>query len=130
MNFESQALVKYDANHTSLESMTSMVKVNMTICDKTHVITVDMTPELEFVVMAETDCENVREFIDALGKLSITDLSDKKASKVWEIFKNVRMSANCLVPAAVMDAAWMEAGMLSKNRAQSCGSKCILYPKD
>jgi hypothetical protein len=35
-----------------------------------------------------------------------------------------------LVPAAVMDAAWMEAGMLSKNRAQSCGSKCILYPKD
>jgi hypothetical protein len=110
--------------------MTSKVKVNMTVCGKAHVITVDMTPEMEFLVAAETDCENVREFIDALGKLSLTDLSDKKSSKVWEVFKNVRMSANCLVPAAVMDAAWMEAGMLSKNRAQSCGSKCILYPKD
>jgi hypothetical protein len=110
--------------------MTSKVEVNMTVCGKRHEITVKMTPDLEFVVMAETDCENVREFIDALGKLSLVDLSDKKASKVWEIFKNVRMSANCLVPAAVMDAAWMEAGMLSKNLAQSCGSKCILYPKD
>ena len=110
--------------------MTSRVKVDMTICGKQHFIEVEMTPELEFLVRAETDCDNVREFIDALGKLSLTDLSDKKASKVWEIFKNVRMSANCLVPAAVMDAAWMEAGMLSKNRAQSCGSKCIIYPKD
>jgi hypothetical protein len=110
--------------------MTSRVKVDMTICGKQHFIEVEMTPELEFLVRAETDCDNVREFIDALGKLSLVDLSDKKASKVWEIFKNVRMSANCLVPAAVMDAAWMEAGMLSKNRAQSCGSKCIIYPKD
>jgi hypothetical protein len=102
----------------------------MTICDKTHLIEVEMTPDMEFEVRAETDCENVREFIDALGRLNLTDISDKKASKVWDIFKNVRMSANCLVPAAVMDAAWMEAGMLSKNLAQSCGSKCILYPKD
>lgn len=110
--------------------MTSKVRVNMTICDKTHLIEVEMTPDMEFEVRAETDCENVREFIDALGRLNLTDISDKKASKVWDIFKNVRMSANCLVPAAVMDAAWMEAGMLSKNLAQSCGSKCILYPKD
>jgi hypothetical protein len=102
----------------------------MTICDKTHLIEVEMTPDMEFEVRAETDCENVREFIDALGRLNLTDISDKKASKVWDIFKNVRMSANCLVPAAVMDAAWMEAGMLSKNLVQSCGSKCILYPKD
>jgi len=110
--------------------MTSKVRVNMTVCDKTHLIEVEMTPDMEFEVRAETDCENVREFIDALGRLNFTDISDKKASKVWDIFRNVRMSANCLVPAAVMDAAWMEAGMLSKNLAQSCGSKCILYPKD
>lgn len=110
--------------------MTSKVRVNMTVCDKTHLIEVEMTPDMEFEVRAKTDCENVREFIDALGRLNLTDISDKKASKVWDIFRNVRMSANCLVPAAVMDAAWMEAGMLSKNLAQSCGSKCILYPKD
>ncbi len=110
--------------------MTSKVKVNMTVCGKAHLITVEMTEDMEFRVTAQTDCDNVREFIDALGNLSFADISDKKASKVWEIFKNVRMSANCLVPAAVMDAAWMEAGMLSKSRAQSCGSKCILYPKD
>jgi hypothetical protein len=110
--------------------MTSRVKVDMKVCGKEHLIEVEMTPELEFEVRAETDCVNVREFIDKLGRLSLTDISDKKSSKVWEVFKNVSMSANCLVPAGVMDAAWMEAGMLSKNLAQSCGSKCILYPKD
>jgi hypothetical protein len=110
--------------------MTSKVKVDMTICGKVHFIEVEMTPEMEFVVRGETDCPNVREFIDKLGRLSLTDLSDKKSSKVWEVFKNVSMSANCLVPAGVMDAAWMEAGMLSKSRAQSCGRKCIVYPSE
>ena len=110
--------------------MTSRVKVNMTVCDKTHYIEAEMSPEREFVVRAETNCNNVREFFDKLGTLTMTDLVEKKQSKVWETFMNCRMSPNCLVPAAVLDATWMEAGMLSKNRAQACGSKCIEYPKD
>ncbi len=110
--------------------MTSKVIVNMTVCAKTHIIEVETTPEMEYLVRAETDCDNVRQFIDMLGRLSIVDITDKKESKIWECFKNARMSANCLVPAAVVDAAWMEAGMLSKNRAQSCGSKCIIYPRE
>jgi hypothetical protein len=110
--------------------MTSRVKVNMTVCDKTHYIEAEMSPVGEFMVRAETNCNNVREFFDKLGTLTMTDLVEKKQSKVWETFMNCRMSPNCLVPAAVLDATWMEAGMLSKNRAQACGSKCIEYPKD
>ena len=66
-----------------VREMTSRVRVNMTVCDKTHLIEVEMTPDMEFAVRAETDCDHVREFIDALGLLSLTDISDKKASKVW-----------------------------------------------
>ncbi|MDD1756034.1 MAG: hypothetical protein LUQ39_04280 [Methanomassiliicoccales archaeon] len=110
--------------------MTSKVKVNMRVCDKTHLIEVEMSPEMEFTVRAETDCKNVREFIDKLGTLTMSDLTDKKEGRVWVCFRNVSMSPNCLVPAAVLDAAWMEAGMLSKNRAQACGFKSIEYPKD
>lgn len=110
--------------------MTSKVKVNMRVCDKTHLIEVEMTPDMEFKVRVETNCKNVREFFDKLGTLTMVDLTDKKQSRVWECFKNVSMSPNCLVPAAVLDAAWMEAGLLSKGRAQACGYKSIEYLQD
>jgi len=110
--------------------MTSKVKVNMTVCDKVHTIEVAQDASGNFIVKAETECDNVREFIDMLGALSITDLSDKMNSRIWECFKRARMSANCLVPAAVVDAGWMEAGMLSKSRALGCKSKSIEYVKE
>jgi hypothetical protein len=83
-----------------------------------------------FKVQAETDCKNVREFFDKLGTPSLSDLTNKKERKVWQCFNDSRMSPNCLVPAAVLDAAWMEAGLLSKTRAQACGSKSIEYIND
>jgi len=95
----------------------SRVKVNMTVCGKHTVIEVYQRDDGDFDVKAETDCDNVREFIDMLGTLSLVDLTDKKASKVWECFKKARMSSNCITPAAVMQAAWIEAGLLSKNLA-------------
>ncbi len=102
----------------------------MRVCGKTHFIKVEMSPEREFKTSVETDCVNVREFFEKLGTLTMSDLTDKKGSKVWGTFANCRMSPNCLVPAAVLDAAWMEAGLMSKNRAQACGSKSIEYVKD
>lgn len=110
--------------------MTSKVKVNMTICAKTHFIEVAQRDDGDFDIRAETDCDNVREFVDMLGTLTVVDLTDKMNSKIWECFKRARMSANCLVPAALVDAGWMELGMLSKSRALSCGSKSIEYIKE
>ena len=97
--------------------MASKVKVNMNVCGKHTTIEVSQRNDGDFDVKAETDCDNVREFIDMLGILSLVDLTDKKASKVWECFKNARMSSDCITPAAVMQAAWIEAGLLSKNLA-------------
>lgn len=110
--------------------MTSKVKVNMTICGMTHIIEVSPSDDGNYDVRAETECANVKEFVEMLGKISVVDLTDKMNSRIWECFKRARMSANCLVPAAVVDAGWMELGMLSKNRAASCGSKSIEYFKD
>jgi len=97
--------------------MASRVKVNMTICGKNTIIEVSQREDGDFEVKAETDCANVREFIDMLGALSIVDLTDKKASKFWDCFRQARMSSDCITPAAVMQAAWIEAGLLSKNLA-------------
>jgi len=107
--------------------MSSQVKVNMRVCGKVHLIEVVMLPDGNFEVKAETKCDNVKEFVEMIKTLSIVDLTDKANSKVWESVKHSRMSATCLVPAAVLCAAWMEAGLLSKNLAKAAGSNSVEF---
>jgi|YelNatPaOPRAMG01_1025707.scaffolds.fasta_scaffold69104_2 hypothetical protein len=110
-----------------VKSMTSKVKVNMSVCGKTTIIKVTQNEDGDFEIEAETDCDNVKEFIGLLGKLTLTDISDKPNSRIWECFKKAKMSSTCLTPAAVVNAAWLEAGMLSKNLALSKGKICVEY---
>lgn len=107
--------------------MTSRVKVKMTVCDREHIIEVSQRDDGDFDVKAVAQCDHVREFIEMLGPLSIVDLTDKKNSKVWECVKNSKMSSTCLTPAAVLNACWLEAGLLSKNLAKSRGSISVEY---
>ena len=97
--------------------ITAKVKVNMRLCGKTHHITVDSTEEGDFRCTIETDCINVKEFSQGVERLTIMDLTDKKASKIVNRYCDCGMSANCLVPAGVMSAGWMEAGMISRTLA-------------
>lgn len=107
--------------------MTSRVKVKMKVCDREHIIAVSQREDGDFDIMVETKCDHVREFVEMLGTLSIVDLTDKKNSKVWECVKNSKMSSTCLTPAAILNAGWLEAGLLSKNLAKSYGSISIEY---
>lgn len=97
--------------------MTAKVKVNMRLCGKTHHITVDRTEDGDFSCRIETDCVNVKEFSQGVERITIKDLTDKKSSKIVNRYCDCGMSANCLVPAGVISAGWMEAGMISRTLA-------------
>ncbi|MEM2944558.1 MAG: hypothetical protein QW087_07460 [Methanomassiliicoccales archaeon] len=105
----------------------SKVRVNMSVCGKSTVISVKQNDDGDFEIEVETDCNNVREFIEMLGRLTLTDIADKPNSRIWECFKKAKMSSTCLCPAGVINAAWLEAGMLSKNLALSKGKISIDY---
>jgi len=107
--------------------LVSRVKVNMRVCGKETMIEVKAIGDDEYEVTAETDCPNVRQLIDMLPILNIIDLTDKPNSRIWDCFKEARMSSNCLTPAAVLNAAWIEAGLLSKNLAKKNGYVSIEY---
>ncbi|MDW5562896.1 MAG: hypothetical protein SA339_06675 [Methanomassiliicoccus sp.] len=98
--------------------MTAKVKVNMRLCGKTHLITVDMAEDGNFNCRIETDCVNVKEFAEGLESISLTDLTDKANSGIISRYCNCRMSANCLAPAGLISAGWMEAGMISRTNAR------------
>ena len=105
-------------SRTERERMTSKVKVNMNLCGKTSIVEVTQTPEGTYKVQVTTACDNVKEFASGLEELTITDLIDKRNSKVFDRMRVTKMSANCLVPAGILSAAWLEAGMIAQSNAK------------
>jgi hypothetical protein len=90
----------------------------MRLCGKTHLITVNMLEDGTFSCKIATDCDNVKDFSEGLEKFTMTDLMDQGKSGIVDRYRNCRMSANCLAPAGVISAGWMEAGMISRSNAK------------
>ncbi len=107
--------------------MSSKVRVKNNVCNKTSIIEVSMNENCGFDVSIDSDCQNVQRFADFLPSLTMEDLSDKKNSAVIRTYQEQEMSANCLVPAGILTAAWMEAGMVSKNRFKAVERNCVEY---
>ncbi|MDR1690299.1 MAG: hypothetical protein LBR42_00460 [Candidatus Methanoplasma sp.] len=93
--------------------MPSTVIVNMNTCNKSHKITVSMRDDGDMDVDIKTDCKNVQEYANRLKKITMADMSDRHGSKILDPDVSASLSATCLVQIGVMDAAWIETGMLS-----------------
>lgn len=98
--------------------MTSKVRVNMFPCENKSVIEVQTTQDGDYVVKVTSTCKKAQTFVEGLGSLSLTDLTDKKESKVFRDFIGSDMSANCLVLSGLLTAAWVEAGMIARSNAR------------
>jgi hypothetical protein len=102
--------------------MTSKIRVNMRLCDKVSMIMATTNPDGTFDIEVQPTCDNVREFSRGLESLTITDLTDKVNGKVFDRMRHCKMSANCLVPAGMISAGWVEAGMIAASNAKK--NKC------
>ena len=98
--------------------MTSKVRVNMFPCDNKSEIEVQSTDDGNYVVKVTSTCKKAERFVEGLGLLSLTDLIDKKESKIFRDFVASEMSANCLILSGVVTAAWVEAGMIARSVAK------------
>ena len=98
--------------------MTSKVRVNMFPCENKTEIEVQSTDNGDYVVKVYSPCMKAKKFIEGLGPLSLTDLTDKKESKIFKDFISSDISANCLVLSGVVTAAWVEARMIARSMAK------------
>lgn len=89
--------------------------VKMNTCSKTHKVTVSMREDGDLDVDIETDCPNVKIYADRLKVISVQDATDFAGSRIVDPEVRASLSAPCLCPNAVFDAAWMELGMLAKG---------------
>jgi hypothetical protein len=108
-------IVCNDFEISSGEIMTSKVRVNMFPCENKTDIEVRSTDDGDYAIIVTSTCPKAEKYVNGLGTLSLTDLTDKKESKIFRDFIASDMSANCLVLPGVLTAAWVEAGMIAKS---------------
>ena len=95
------------------------VIVKSRFCDKTHRIDVSMKDDSDLSVSIDSDCENVRDFAKILGDtLTMQDVTDRTESRLFDPEVVQPLTLTCLVPIGILDAAWLEMGMMSVSRAK------------
>ncbi len=95
--------------------MASIVIVKMNTCSKTHRVTVSLMNDGDLDVSIESDCPHVQEYAEKLTRITMDDAINFVGSRIVDPEIRASLSAPCLCPNAVFDAAWMELGMLSKG---------------
>jgi len=102
------------------------VTVNMRLCGKTHKVSV-VLDGMDLKVSIDTDCDHVRQYSEKVKTISMDDATNMKDSKVVSYESTIMMTPTCLVPKAVLYAAWMEIGMISPTRAKEVKENSISF---
>ncbi len=92
------------------------VRADMSICNRTATISVDDNADGTFSLKIESDCTEIQKYAHILGNtITMDDIIDIESSKILSP-SNIRvLTATCLVPNAIMNAAFLEAGLISKS---------------
>lgn len=107
--------------------MTSKVEVESRICSHRTVIEVTDNGDGSMAVHIDTDCPSVQTYASLVSKLDPTDYSEWSDSAVWEMAEKAGLTTTCLIPVALVNACWVEAGMMSKRLAVKEGLICIRF---
>lgn len=103
------------------------VIAKMKTCGKTHKVIVTPNDEGNYDVEIISDCHKVEEFGKKLKYVTLEDIIDFENSRINKREFRGDMSPPCLCPIAVLDAAWIEAGMLSKSLVNKVQENTISF---
>ena len=104
------------------------VIVKSKFCDKTHRIDVSMKDDGDLSIHIDTDCDNVKDFTKLLGDtLTLPDITVREVSRLFDPQIVQPLTLTCLVPIGILDAAWLEMGMMSTSRAKTVESDEISF---
>ena len=96
----------------------SSVTVHSRLCDYVHTIQVVKDGRV-LVASVTSDCPHVQG-LDGL-KIPVRDLGQIRDNAILDRAQASGCSATCLVPCAIMNACWLEAGMMAESLCRSVG---------
>lgn len=105
------------------------VVVRMNFCGKTHKITVEQKDDGNLSLHVATDCPEVKHYVTScLGDtLTMEDVTDISNSRVLDPKNLEKITMTCLAPNGIINAGWLELGMLSASRAKEVGCNVVEF---
>ena len=107
--------------------MASRVKVVTPICSHETWVVAEMDGEDRINVSIESDCSNVMDYAEKLRNVTMDDINEIRGSRILTEAEGGILTPTCLVPIAVFNACWVEAGMISKRLAVKEGSIAVHF---
>ena len=96
--------------------MTTTTVAEMRTCERTAKVTVSLRDDGDLDVIIDSDCDVVMGYAERLGgKITQMDVYGFQQSKINSDEIRGNLTATCLVPNAIYNAAFMELGMLTKS---------------
>lgn len=78
-------------------------------------------------IRLDTTCPRVKEYGETLGEISIRDLAQPILKNPIYVIASSKLGPECVVPCAVVSAAWTEAGMVARSILNRFPSTCFTY---
>ncbi|MGB9660382.1 MAG: DUF6951 family protein [Nitrososphaerales archaeon] len=98
------------------------------ICSKKAVVTTKMNLSGKVNILIESDCENVKSLAGNLKEISIKDsYMPFGDNPVFILAGKNNLTPTCLVPTAIVNAVWIEAGLIARSFALNAKELKILF---
>ena len=110
--------------------MVTRSRVDMTLCDYLIDITVNDNGDGTVSVSIESDCDNVQEYARRLTAVDVEELTRLDGTAIIRTADEAGLTPTCLVPMAVLNACWLEMGLISKTFAATKPPLSIEFPDD
>ena len=104
------------------------VVVRMNFCSKTHRITVTARDDGDMDLTVDSDCPEVMTYAERIGKvITMEDVTDINTSKVLSPENLSTITLTCLAPNGILNAAWLECGMMSPKMAKEVKENTVSF---
>lgn len=98
--------------------MVTKVSVDIPICGKKAIVITKMNPSGNISIDIESDCDFIKNYSKNLKEVSIKDACMQfEKNLVFILASKNNVTSTCIVPSAIMNAVWVEAGLIAKNLA-------------
>jgi len=107
--------------------MTSVTKAVMNACDRKATVTVTLRDDGDLAVDIRSDCDIVMGYAERLGSIiTPMDVYGFQNSKINDDRVRGQLTATCLVPNAIYNAAFLELGMMTKSLAKKTKQNIVV----
>ena len=98
------------------------------ICGKKAVITTKMNQSGKVDICIESDCENIKSLAENLKEIGIKDsCMIFEENPVFILAGQNNVTPTCIVPSAIVNAVWIEAGLIARSLALNAKELKILF---